>query len=887
MYNINRRHPLPIAALAALLLCAPAAGLAQSILLTAGDFALLGGTAITSTGVVGTTIRNGNVGLSPGATTGITGFPPAVVVNGSIIATGPATGQARLDLINAANRLAALPSTANMSNVDLGGTTLAPGVYTFNGAASLNGALVLDAQGQNNVAWVFQIGTALTTSVNSSVTFINLGSNGGSDLGLFWNAGSAITIGANNAIAGNYLAGTSIAFGALADGGGRALVLAGISLDNDSINARGGPAGGDLTGGLTFNSSGALVGSGSVQISSSGAYTAGGSGLVLTPGTARNTLAVTVDGIIANGSGAASLTVTGATATLTGINTYTGGTIVDGGTLITSSANLPANRSVAINSTSRLVFNQTTTGAFGGAITGGGTIEKSGTGALTLTTVTTSPVDLRAGSLYFTSGLGATTIASGAFLGGSGTITGNLINRGTLSPGFSPATIVVTGNYTQTSTGLFLMEIASATSFDQLTVTGTATLAGALQVDLLAGYDPRGQSFTFLTAAGGVSGTFGTSSVTGSAATAATLTYTPNTVMVSFAQLPFAGFATTPNQASTGSAAQSNPTITAALNAVPLASQIPAALDAISPHGYGIWSDIAFARSTALAIRLGRDDGATADHDNFYFDASQRHGNARRDSDVGENTFTSSAALVGGDHVLNPNLTLGGFFDYSRTDAGLGSSGSSTEMKSKMFGARAAWGEGGWFAHGVLAYAFDDYEATRYVTFPGTSVVANSSTRGRQWIQGATAGRRISLKAITLSPFASVLSTRWSAKGFTETGAGAFNATFASQSARSLRTQLGVDVRSQVKLGGLALQPHARAAWQHEFSDDARAMYASFGGPGYAVTTPDPKRDSALLSAGLDFVLGPRAVLYTEYSAQTGGSTVFLDEWRVGLAVSF
>src|SRR5476651_2510146 len=82
-------------------LCAPASVSAQSILLTAGNFTLLGGTAITSTGVVGTVISNGNVGLSPAATTGITGFPPAVITNGAIIATGGVTGQARLDLITA------------------------------------------------------------------------------------------------------------------------------------------------------------------------------------------------------------------------------------------------------------------------------------------------------------------------------------------------------------------------------------------------------------------------------------------------------------------------------------------------------------------------------------------------------------------------------------------------------------------------------------------------------------------------------------------------------------------------------------------------------------------------------------------------------------------
>ena len=246
---IKNLFPLPVVALAALL-CAPAPGFAGSVLLTAGNFTILGGTAITSTGVVGTTIKNGNVGLAPGATSGITGFPPAVVTGGAIITTGTATGQARLDLITAEVSLAGMASNANMSNIDLGGKTLAPGVYTFNAAAGQTGALKLDAQGKNNVFWVFQIGTALTTSINASITVINLGSNGGSDDAIYWNAGSAITFGANNAIAGNYLAGTSITFGTTTSGSGRALALAGVSLDKTVIDAHGGPAGSDWTGGL-------------------------------------------------------------------------------------------------------------------------------------------------------------------------------------------------------------------------------------------------------------------------------------------------------------------------------------------------------------------------------------------------------------------------------------------------------------------------------------------------------------------------------------------------------------------------------------------------------------------------------------------------------------
>lgn len=256
---MSPKHFLIAACAASFVLSFAASKGSASILRTAEDFTILGGTAITSTGVVGTVISDGNVGLSPGATTGITGFPPAVIQNGAIIATGPVTGQARLDLIKAQVGLNGMPSDKILSNVDLGGKTLRPGVYTFSGAASLTGALVLDARGRNGAFWVFQIATSLTTAVDSSVTVINPGSNGGRDCGIFWNAGSGITLGAKNRIAGNYLAGTSITFGGKCSGGGRALARAGVSLDHTDIDALGGPGGSDWGGGLKYNAAGAVV----------------------------------------------------------------------------------------------------------------------------------------------------------------------------------------------------------------------------------------------------------------------------------------------------------------------------------------------------------------------------------------------------------------------------------------------------------------------------------------------------------------------------------------------------------------------------------------------------------------------------------------------------
>ncbi len=241
-------------------LLAPALNLtAASILLSADDFVILGGSAITSTGVAGTVVSNGNVGLGPTAESAITGFPPALVVNGSILSTGVVTNQARTDLILARTGLAGMASNANLTGQDLGGLTLAPGVYSFDSSAQLTGTVTLDAQNQDGAYWVFQIASAMTTAASSSVNVINVGPGGGDSYGIFWNAGSGITFGATNQIKGNYLAGTSITAGNATQGSGRLLALAGVTLDNNQINAIGGLNGGDWTGGLTYDVGGNVV----------------------------------------------------------------------------------------------------------------------------------------------------------------------------------------------------------------------------------------------------------------------------------------------------------------------------------------------------------------------------------------------------------------------------------------------------------------------------------------------------------------------------------------------------------------------------------------------------------------------------------------------------
>jgi len=96
------------------------------------------------------------------------------------------------------------------------------------------------------------------------------------------------------------------------------------------------------------------------------------------------------------------------------------------------------------------------------------------------------------------------------YIKGVGTLD-NVAITGTYSPGFSPAAVTL-GNMIYASSSTTVIELAGTTAgsqYDQLNHVGQALLGGTLHVDLLNGYLPAlGDTFTFLTATNGVTGTF-------------------------------------------------------------------------------------------------------------------------------------------------------------------------------------------------------------------------------------------------------------------------------------------------------------------------------------------------------------------------------------------
>src|SRR5580704_6263644 len=178
---------------------------------TADKFAVLAGAGISNTSAE--TYIIGDVGSSPTCT--VTGLTQSQVKGRLYLNCSPDTVQAQKDLTVAYNQAAGAPCGTDLTGKDLGGMMLGPGVYCFSSSAGLTGTLTLDAQGNPNSQWVFQIGSTLTTATNSIVKMV-LGhkappwEKGLRGCNVYWQVGSSATIGTSSTFVGKILALTSI-----------------------------------------------------------------------------------------------------------------------------------------------------------------------------------------------------------------------------------------------------------------------------------------------------------------------------------------------------------------------------------------------------------------------------------------------------------------------------------------------------------------------------------------------------------------------------------------------------------------------------------------------------------------------------------------------------
>jgi len=346
---------------------------------------------------------------------------------------------------------------------------------------------------------------------------------------------------------------------------------------------------------------GSLAGAGNVTL---------GSATLTTNGDGSDT---TFSGTI---SGSGSLVKVGeGTLTLSGNNSYTGGTLLNEGTLAVGSSRAlgtgtltladgttlqAAADGLALANAVRLlgdttVDTQSNTLTLSGPISGTGGLDKIGSGTLTLTGASTYTGDtnVNEGVLNVSGSLvSAVSVNQGGTLTGTGTIGGLSVGSGGIvAPGNSIGTLRVAGDVSFDEGSIYRVKANAAGKSAMISATGAASIdGGTVQVLAQSGTYARQTRYTILTASGGVDGQF-TDVTSNLAFLTPLLSYDPNNVFLTLIRndITFASVAQTPNQRAVAAALDSSPPLKPLVQAVAnltLAGTLQA-FDALSGEVHG------------------------------------------------------------------------------------------------------------------------------------------------------------------------------------------------------------------------------------------------------------------------------------------------------------
>ncbi|HZB90496.1 MAG TPA: autotransporter domain-containing protein, partial [Stellaceae bacterium] len=795
-----------------------------------------------------------------------------------------------------------------------GGAAVTGANLTISNSGTITGGLGGDGVTQANAIDFTGGSNSLTLLAGSSITgnvVVESGATGSLILGGSSNASFDVsTIGASAQYQG---------FGAFQKTGSSTWTLTNSTsavtpwtISAGTLNVSADAALGASSGSITFNGGTLQLGA-SFNLSSSRAITlAAGGGTIDTNGFST-TMAQAI-------TGSGGLTKAGpGTLTLAAANSYTGGTVIDAGTLqlsgagtLGSGALLLNGGTLALNGTSQsvgslsgggamslgsgtLTVNQTTNATYTGAISGSGSVFKTGSGTLILDSVNTytGGTTVSAGTLEIgdinnpnASVAGDVTVASGGTLAGHGTVEGDLSNTagGTVSPGGTIGTLTIGGNYTQGSSSTLHIEV-SPTAASKLDVSGAASLAGTLALV----YDPGVYSkatYDILHAAS-VSGSFSTVSGTAPSGFTQSVSYTATDVDLAL------------DPGGPVTVAPTNDTIFGALGTAALlnAQQATTTL-------FGHLADLHSGTGsetihTALAgtapDRLAFSGGAEGLNGMLAGlpDAMSRMGGWFRGiGDFASLSGTSAVPgfdtrsggfLAGIDRPLGEHVIAGAAVGYSHTDIGQG--GNSGSLNTPRLMLYASYGAGRWAFDATIGYAYDSISATRPIASLGET--ASSSHDGQEATGALQATRRFVLDGVSLLPAAGLQYAHLSEGGYSENGASGFDLDVASRNADSLRPFVGVSAATALTTeNGAVLIPEADLGYSHEMFN-APPSLVSVGGGSFTVDGLSPSRDELTVGGGVTARMSGRLSLYADYHAVLPTGNLFEQTVSAGLSYRF
>lgn len=486
--------------------------------------------------------------------------------------------------------------------------------------------------------------------------------------------------------------------------------------------------------------------------------------------------------------------------------------------------------------------------------------------------------------------IGNVIVNSGGTFGGHGTVQGNLTNNsgGTVAPGGSIGTTTVTGNYTQSAGSTLQVEV-SPTANDVLNVTGTATLAGTLQIVFENGtYTAR--KITYLNA-GTISGSFATvTALNVPAGFTFTSGYDPVTgfinLIVGVATPTNATIYTSMTTAQVDASQESNQAVMDRVAGIDF-NVDPSTLRAKSISGGRPLASFGVAEGSANADNIAASVANNVGAYGGWFKASGAFRSLAPQAAAPGFDSQTGGFITGVDRKLFKNVIVGFGGGYDHVDlsenTAVTSRGTADTARVFIYGAtkldRFTLGGNVGYAHGWV-------DTARYVSGSGTNATANYGQDVLSASLQASTTHELGRYVVTPKAglnFSGVFEDR-----FTETGAPGFNLTVKEKFTPSVRPFIGASVaRAFAFDNGMIVRPEMRARYSHEMVGPSRHSYVTVGGSDFTIDGVNPSPDSVSLGVGFTAKLNDTIDAFGNYDVNLPTGTTLDHIVSAGAKIRF